>query len=310
MNTIVKPRVIGIVGATASGKTAVSLAVAERLRGEILCMDSMQIYRYMNIGTAKPTPDEIARAPHHLLDMIDPDHPFSVAEYVKCAHAAIQDVLLRGHVPILVGGAGLYLQGLSMPMDYGGLPSDANVRARLQQELDASSPQALHARLHAIDPETAARLHPNDTRRVIRALEIYELTGSPMSAHRNPTAEDAPYDFQLYAIDWPRPELHARINQRVDEMCALGLKEEAKALFERGLTPESQSMQGIGYKEWYPVFYGHALPEDAVETIKTNTRNYARRQLIWFRRDKRIQWIESAAISIAADVIINRYQED
>ena len=309
MNTPQKPRVLGLVGATASGKTALSLALAQALGCAIICLDSMQIYRGMDIGTAKPTADERAAVPHHMLDIVSPTQSFSVAEYVSQAHRVIAQVHARGHVPMLVGGTGLYLQGLSLPMDYGGLPSDPAVRSALQQQLDKIGPNELHARLEQIDPDSAARLHPNDTRRVIRALEIYQLTGLPMSSHRVPQAADAPYDFLLFAIDWPRSDLHQRINLRVDQMMKEGLLQEVETLLKSGVPPEAQSMQGLGYKELIPVLLNNAPLENAIEQIKTGTRNYARRQLIWFRRDKRIRWLPSDQLNAAKDTVLHIWED-
>ena len=271
-----KPRILALVGATASGKTVLSLALAQSLGCEILCMDSMQIYRRMDIGTAKPTPAEQAAAPHHLLDIVEPTEAFSVAQYVEAAHDVIRGVLARGHIPLLVGGTGLYLRGLSLPMDYGGLPSDPALRAELQALLDR---------------------------------EIYRLTGAPMSAHRVPDAADGPYDFQVFAIDWPRAELHRRINLRVDQMMADGLPAEVQSLLNSGATPEMQSMQGLGYKELAPVLLRGAPLANAVEQIKTGTRNYARRQLIWFRRDTRVRWIASEKLPEAKDIIIKIWED-
>lgn len=304
-----KPRVLGIVGATASGKTAVSLSVAQALGCEILCMDSMQIYRRMDIGTAKPTAEERASVPHHLLDLIEPTASFSVAEYVETAHQVIVQVLDRGHIPLLVGGTGLYLRGLSLPMDYGGLPSDPAVRGELQDQLLQLGALKMHERLRQIDPKTADRLHPNDTRRVLRALEIHHLTGIPMSAHRVPEDADGPYDFQLFAIDWPRAELHRRINLRVDQMLSGGLLGEVENLLQSGVTADMQSMQGLGYKELIPVLRGQSSLADAAEQIKTGTRNYARRQLIWFRRDRRIRWIPSDHLRNAPKSIIQTWED-
>ena len=201
MSSITKPRILGFVGATASGKTSLALSVAQHIPCEIICMDSMQIYRNMDIGTAKPTHEEQSIAPHHMIDIVDPKDPYSVAEYVDTARRVIADVLSRGNTPILVGGTGLYLQGLTMPMNYGGLPSDPAIRQQLTEELSLIGPDALHDKLAQVDPASAARLHPNDTRRVIRAIEIYQLTGIPMSEHKTPTDADSPYDFTLYAID-------------------------------------------------------------------------------------------------------------
>ena len=311
MNTVTeaKPRVLGIVGATASAKTALSLPLAQALNCEIVCMDSMQIYRRMDIGTAKPTAAERVLVPHHMLDVAEPTESFSVAQYVDQARAVIADIHHRGRIPMLVGGTGLYLQGLSLPMDYGGLPSDPAIRRRLSEQADREGPAHMHALLAAVDPPSAARLHPNDQRRVIRALEIYELTGVPMSQHRTPTQADAPYDFSLYAVDWPRAELHARINRRVDQMLSDGLVQEVQSLLASGVPEDAQSMQGLGYKELLPFLRGDISLAQAAEAIKTGTRNYARRQLIWFRRDTRIRWIPSSEVLYAKDRIIHDWEE-
>jgi len=304
-----KPRILGFVGATASGKTSLALEVAKHLPCEVVCMDSMQIYRRMDIGTAKPTAQEQAIAPHHMIDIVDPSDSYSVAEYVEAAHKVIADILRRSKIPMLVGGTGLYLQGLSLPMNYGGLPSDPAVRQQLTNELSSTSPSAMHQRLAGVDPESAARLHPNDTRRVIRALEIYLLTGIPMSQHRTPTDADSPYRFSLYAIDWERPVLHQRINQRVDLMMQSGLAEEVRSLLASGVKTDAQSLKGLGYKELLPALEGKISLKEAAEQIKTGTRNYARRQLIWFRRDKRINWLSANTLSSAAKDIINNWKE-
>lgn len=304
-----KPRILGFVGATASGKTSLALEVAKRLPCEIVCMDSMQIYRRMDIGTAKPTAHEQAIAPHHMMDIVDPDASYSVAEYVDAAHKVISGILQRGNIPVLVGGTGLYLQGLTLPMNYGGLPSDPAIRQQLTDNLTAIGANKMHERLAAIDPVTAARLHPNDTRRVIRALEIFMLTSIPMSQHKTPTDADSPYQFSLYAIDWPRSELHQRINLRVDQMMQAGLLDEVQSLIDTGVPVDAQSMQGLGYKELLPVLMHKEALEPAIEQIKTGTRNYARRQLIWFRRDKRIEWISSSEIHTTAQHIIQNWKE-
>ena len=309
MNTHSKPRVLGFVGATASGKTSLALAVAQHLPCEIVCMDSMQIYCRMDIGTAKPTAAEQAIAPHHMIDIVDPCDTYSVAEYTDAAHKVIAGILERGNIPVLVGGTGLYLQGLTLPMNYGGLPSDPAIRQQLTEELSAIGAEKLHEKLKVIDEPTAARLHPNDTRRVIRALEIYQLTGIPMSQHKTPTDADSPYDFSLYAIDWPRHILHERINQRVDQMLSEGLLDEVRALIASGVPEDAQSMQGLGYKELLPFFKNETPLQSAAEQIKTGTRNYARRQLIWFRRDKRINWIPSDEIHSAAKHIIANWED-
>ena len=282
-----KKRVLGIVGPTASGKTALSLPVARRLGGEILCMDSMQIYRGMDIGTAKPTREEQEAVPHHLHSFLDPEESFSVSQYAQMARQVIE----KTDVPILVGGTGMYLQAISLPMDYGSVGGDENLRQKYHQIADTRGPEALHALLAQVDPPSAQKLHPNDVRRVVRALEVYALTGTPLSAQKKPEAEDAPYDFRLYALEWPRDTLYARIEARVDEMMANGLLEEVRLLRERGVREDAQSMQGLGYKELWPVLDGRCSLADAVSLLKLRTRHFAKRQLTWFKRDARIQWI-------------------
>ena len=282
-----KKRVIGIVGPTASGKTALSLAVGKLLQGEILCMDSMQIYREMDIGTAKPTQAEQALLPHHLLDLIGPKDTYSVSQYAQDAHALIKSI----HSPILVGGTGLYLQSLSQPMDFGAVTGDEDIRKKYHAIAEEQGNEAVHGLLAKKDPLSAQRLHPNDLRRVIRALEVFDLTGIPLSAQKLPGPEDAPYDFQLYALDMPRDILYARVDKRVDQMMQDGLLNEVEKLLDLGVTADHQSMQGLGYKELLPVLLHKAPLSEAVSLIKLRTRHYAKRQLTWFKRDDRILWL-------------------
>ena len=282
-----KKLVYGLVGPTASGKTSLSLRLARELGGEILCMDSMQIYRGMDIGTAKPTAEEKAQAPHHLLDVADPAEPFSVTQYTALARPLLE----RIPAPILVGGTGFYLRGLSQPMDYGYVRGDQAIRDRYEAMAASEGVQAVHDRLRAVDRVTAERLHPNDLRRVVRALEVYELTGTRFSEQKPPDPEDMPWRFLLFALDWPRDTLYRRIDARVDVMMAEGLAEEVRRLLDSGVPADAQAMQGIGYKELIPVLRDNAPLEEAVELIKRRSRNYAKRQLTWFRADKRIHWI-------------------
>ena len=282
-----KKLVYGLVGPTASGKTSLSLRLARELGGEILCMDSMQIYRGMDIGTAKPTAEEKAQAPHHLLDVADPAEPFSVTQYTALARPLLE----RIPAPILVGGTGFYLRGLSQPMDYGYVRGDQAIRDRYEAMAASEGVQAVHDRLRAVDRVTAERLHPNDLRRVVRALEVYELTGTRFSEQKPPDPEDMPWRFLLFALDWPRDTLYRRIDARVDVMMAEGLAEEGRRLLDSGVPADAQAMQGIGYKELIPVLRDNAPLEEAVELIKRRSRNYAKRQLTWFRADKRIHWI-------------------
>ena len=288
-----RQKVLGIVGPTASGKTSLSLALAQAFPIEILCMDSMQIYRGMDIGTAKPTLAEQHFVPHHLLDIRQPEEAFSVAQYAALAREAITGIASRGHLPVLVGGTGLYLRALSLPLSLGGTPRDTAIRAQYQALLDEKGAQALHDALKQVDALTAGRLHPNDTRRVIRALEVFSLTGRPFSAQVMPTYDDSPYDMLLYGRDWPRDELYARIDQRVDQMMRVGLPEEVEALHRRGLPPQAQSMQGLGYKELLSWVSGGLEYGQAVDMIKRRTRNYAKRQLTWFKADPRVRWCDA-----------------
>ena len=301
-----KKRVLGLVGPTASGKTALSLLVAERLGGEILCMDSMQIYRGMDIGTAKPTKEEQARAPHHLHSFLNSDESFSVSQYAQKAREVIEQV----EVPILVGGTGMYLQSLSLPMDYGAVGGDEAIRKKYHEIADAQGPEALHDLLKRVDPASAQKLHPNDVRRVVRALEVYDLTGVPLSSQKMPGRSDAPYDFQLYALELPRNVLYDRVDRRVDEMMKQGLLDEVKKLKDSGLSPDAQSMQGLGYKELWPVLTGETSLSDAVSLLKLRTRHYAKRQLTWFKRDERIHWLPwspGQAMDALADLICESY---
>lgn len=297
-----KKRVIGIVGPTASGKTALSLPVAQSLKGEILCMDSMQVYRRMDIGTAKPTKGEQALVPHHLMDIREPGDSFTVTQYSEEARKVLESV----SVPILVGGTGLYLQALSQPMDYGTVSGDEEIRRKYHEIADTQGNEALHAILKRKDPVSAAKLHPNDVRRVVRALEVFDLTGQPLSRQAAPDPDASEWDFRLYAVDWPRETLYHRVDRRVDAMIRDGLPDEVEALLRSGVSPDCQAMQGLGYKELIPVLAGEMTLEDAVSLIKLRTRHYAKRQLTWFQRDSRVVWLPAegeTAASLANKII-------
>lgn len=302
-----KKRVIGIVGPTASGKTALSLAVGKALQGEIICMDSMQIYQGMDIGTAKPTKEEQALLPHHMLDLISPRESFSVTQYADKVRPLLENI----QVPLLVGGTGLYLQALSLPMDFGAAPGDEKIREKYHKIADEQGNEAVHALLQKCDPPSAQRLHPNDLRRVIRALEVFELTGEPLSAQKMPGPEDSPYDFQLYALEWPREELYDRVNKRVLQMIKEGLLKEMEKLLDMGVSPDDQSMQGLGYKELIPVLEKKMPLSEAVSLIQMRTRHYAKKQLTWFRRDERIKWFPAQMpLEEICQFIIDQYRKD
>ena len=288
-----KPAVIAVAGPTASGKSDLGLKLAQRLGGEIVCMDSMQIYRRMDIGTAKPTAQERALVPHHMLDVADPTEAYAVADYAVAAEQVIAQILSRGRVPILVGGTGLYLKALMDGLSLGGAGGDERLRAELNALADEpGGKERLHARLAAVDPETAARLHPNDRRRVIRAIEVFEQTGVPMS-RQNHAAQDRPFRVLPLALEWPRDLLYARLETRVHRMMEMGLLSEVRALLESGVAPAAQSMQGIGYKELIPAAMGQDDVNRAVWDIIVHTRHYAKRQGTWLRAEPRCVWLDA-----------------
>ncbi len=288
-----KPAVIAVAGPTASGKSDLGLKLAQRLGGEIVCMDSMQIYRRMDIGTAKPTAQERALLPHHMLDVADPTEAYAVADYAVAAEQVIAQILSRGRVPILVGGTGLYLKALMDGLSLGGTGGDERLRAELNALADEpGGKERLHARLAAVDPETAARLHPNDRRRVIRAIEVFEQTGVPMS-RQNHAAQERPFRVLPLALEWPRDLLYARLETRVHRMVEMGLLSEVRALLESGVAPAAQSMQGIGYKELIPAAMGQDDVNRAVWDIIVHTRHYAKRQGTWLRAEPRCVWLDA-----------------
>lgn len=295
--------VLCVVGPTASGKTALSVRLAKALDGEVVSMDSMQIYRGMDIGTAKPSMADRQEIPHHLVDIVEPSECFTVAQYAKLAQQTIQDILDRGKVPLLVGGTGFYLRALTDGLTLGGIPSDPEVREALKAQAQTESgKQALHDRLRQVDPASAAKLHPHDIQRVSRALEVYQRTGQPISEQPKPPPEGS-LDFCLLGTTMDRQRLYERINRRVDEMMAAGLLTEVENLLAAGVSPQAQSMQGIGYRELAPVADGaRALPE-AIVALKQNTRHYAKRQWTWFRAVERITWLDMASRESADEAL-------
>lgn len=286
-----KEKLVVIVGPTAVGKTALSLQLAVEFQGEILSGDSMQVYRGMDIGTAKASPEELAVVPHHLIDIVEPDEEYSVAIFQTMARRLISEVNQRGHIPFIVGGTGLYIQSVTHAYEFAETAQDVELRERLQRYADLEGVEALHQRLAAIDPITAERLHPNDVKRVIRAIEIYEVTGSRMADYQH-RAEQSGYDVAIIGLTMDRALLYERINQRVDLMIEAGLVEEVRVLLDRGFDPNSAAMQGLGYKELVPYLYGEITLEKAINDIKQRTRHFAKRQLSWFRRMPEIQWFD------------------
>ena len=294
MATQQKLKMLAIVGPTASGKTAVSIEIAKRLGGEIVSCDSMQIYRRMDIGTAKPTKEEMCGIPHHLIDAVEPDAPFSCAEYVSLAGEAVKDIAARQKCPILCGGTGLYLDRfLCGEMEE--THANEDLRASLFAFAEREGVAALHERLRAVDPESADAIHPNNVKRVVRALEIFEQTGIPKSEFdRRSQAVESPYDAVVIGLHYPRREvLYERINRRVDMMLADGLLEETRRLLDEGVFARNQTAaQAIGYKELLGYFDGNETLAEAAENLKTATRRYAKRQLTWFSAKPYVKWVE------------------
>ena len=288
-----KPTCWVIAGPTASGKTALSLRLAKAHDCEIVCMDSMQIYRGMTIGTAKPTPDEMDGVPHHMLDVASPDEPFSVARYQEMAEEVMVDIICRGHRPLLVGGTGLYLRALRHPMAMGMVTGDDNIRAALEKEAQETDGRfKLHQRLSEVDPDTAARLHVNDVRRVVRALEVYQLTGLPFSKQPQVEAEP-PFNYRVASLTMDREKLYQRIEKRVDLMLEAGLVQEVRDLLNSGIPADAQAMKGLGYKEIIPYLRGEWSLDKAIYELKLGTRHYAKRQLTWMRREEDVCWVDS-----------------
>lgn len=289
-----KARVLAVVGPTASGKTALSIALAGQLGGEVVCCDSMQIYRDMTIGTAKPTAEEQNGIPHHMVDFLDACRGYSCAEYVRDARAAIEAVLARGAVPVLCGGTGLYLDGVLLGGSFEDTPSDAAVRERLREEVERLGSAVLYERLRQIDPESAAAIHPNNVKRVLRALEIYECCGVPKSElDRRSRERGLYYDATVIGLRYhSRQTLYERIDRRVELMLRQGLLDEVRMLEERGIFEQNATAaQAIGYKELLGVVRGTAAQREAVEQLKLATRHYAKRQMTWFSAKPYVSWI-------------------
>lgn len=281
---------VAVVGPTASGKTGLGVAIAKHYGGEVVSADSMQIYRAMDIATAKPTQEEMDGIPHHLIDFWDPQEPFSLAQYVELAGKAIADIHSRGKLPVLVGGTGLYINTLLDNITLGDSGGDEALRAELLREAEEKGNGYLLSLLRSMDPETAENLHENNLLRIVRAIEVCRLTGTTMSEWvKRSREQETPYDFCMIGLNYKdRQNLYDRINLRVDGMMKAGLLEEAKKVLD---APLQTSAQAIGYKELKPYLRGELPLETCVEKLKQSTRRYAKRQLTWFRRDDRIHWI-------------------
>ena len=303
MNTI-----IAVAGPTAVGKTKFARRIAQEFDGEVVSCDSMQLYRFMDIGSAKPTAEEMTQARHHLVDIIDPREDFSVAEYQKLAKAAIRDIFSRGKTPVISGGTGLYLNSLIYDMDFSSAPGDIEYRNRLMKIAQEQGNESLHQMLHDLDPDAAENIHPNNTKKVIRAMERLREGEERIRQFRDINRETEDYRTVLIGLTRERSELYERINRRVDILVENGLFEEVRGLMDMGLTTENISMKGIGYKEIMQYFNEVYSKGTAIDTIKKNTRHYAKKQLTWFRRYDRMKWYNISDFDsdeCAAEVIIS-----
>ena len=296
---------IFILGPTAIGKTEIALRLAERIGSEIVSLDSRQLYRQMNIGTAKPTLAQREAIPHHLIDCVDIDQAFSVAAYQRLGDAALEDIRKRCRGALVVGGAGLYFRALVDGL-FAGPGADLTIRERLQREAEENGALTLHARLRQCDPDSASRIHPNNVVRVIRALEIYELTGKPISEFQIQWKNaGARYEFRAFGLDMPREKLYNRIEARADQMIEVGLIEEVKRILEAGYSPDCVALRSFGYREIIDYLGGQLTLMEAIALIKQNTRQFAKRQLTWFRGDSRIEWIDLSLFTSIDDIVSN-----
>ncbi|USK40741.1 tRNA (adenosine(37)-N6)-dimethylallyltransferase MiaA [Cytobacillus firmus] len=286
-----KEKLAVLIGPTAVGKTKLSILLAKRFNAEIISGDSMQIYKRMDIGTAKINEEEMEGIPHHLIDIKNPEESFSAAEFQELVRSKITEITSRGKLPIIVGGTGLYIQSVIYDYQFSDAPSDEEFRKTLEERAEREGNNVIYEELLEIDPESAEKIHPNNIRRVIRALEIYHCTGKTMSQYQEKQNPELLYDMALIGLTMDRETLYDRINQRVDIMMQEGLLEEVRSLFDNGLM-DCQSIQAIGYKELYDYFNGRVSLENAVENLKQNSRRYAKRQLTWFRNKMNVEWFD------------------
>ncbi|SEB59898.1 tRNA (adenosine(37)-N6)-dimethylallyltransferase MiaA [Paenibacillus sp. GP183] len=309
-----KPRLLVLIGPTAIGKTRLSLELAAKYECEIISGDSMQVYRGMDIGTAKASKAERRLVPHHLIDIHDPEDPFSVAEFQELVRELIPQIHQRGKLPFIVGGTGLYIESVCYDYRFTEVGTDQQFRDDQDAFADQRGEEALHDKLRAIDPESAERLHYNDRRRVIRALEIAHVSGIPLSEHMANQTKDSPYELCIIGLTMDRALLYKRIEERIDAMMESGLVEEVRSLLAAGCPRDTVSMKGLGYKEIISFLEGELSLEAAVYLLKRNTRHYAKRQLSWFRHMKEINWVDvtdqtnfSAHLKKISDIITGKF---
>lgn len=287
-----KKPIIIITGPTAVGKTSLSIPLARQIGGEIISADSMQVYKEMNIGTAKIKTEEMEGVPHHLIDILYPDEEFHVVRFQQMAKEAMEKIYKNGHIPIVVGGTGFYIQALLYDIDFSQEEQETEFRLQMEQFAKEYGNEALHKKLELVDPVSAQKIHANNVKRVIRALEYYEQQKSPISEHNETQSQkESPYNFLYFVLEHEREVLYDRINRRVDQMMEDGLLSEMETLIKKGYTKELVSMQGIGYKEFFPYFEGQCTLDDVIYKIKLDTRHFAKRQLTWFKREKEVIWL-------------------
>ncbi len=288
-----KNKVIVICGPTASGKTALSIELAKQIDGEIVSCDSMQIYKEMNIGTAKPTSEEMQGIKHYLIGYVSPDQRYSVADYKADAKKAIKEIIEKGKMPIVVGGTGLYLDSLIYEIEYQDIKLDEEFRKKLEEEVDEKGLKEVYERAKQIDPNAIEKISSNDKKRILRILEIYHATGKTKTEQEiESRKKEVEYDYKVYALNWDRQTLYGRINKRVDMMIEQGLIEEVKNILDKYDTFPT-AMQGLGYKEVVEYLEGKLTREEMIEKIKMETRRYAKRQLTWFRKNKQTVWLDA-----------------
>ncbi len=298
-----RPRLIIVMGPTAVGKTELGIELAERFCGEIVSADSMQVYRDLDIGTAKPSPEQLQRIPHHLIDVVEPTERFSAGRFKKMAREAVQDIRSRGLLPVIVGGTTMYIRSLLFDYPLAEVPRDSKLRTRLRRQAAQQGRKALHEQLACVDPDSARRIHPNDLKRVVRALEVYELTGETMTTWRKRTPDSPVYDACKIGLWLQRDRLYERIEQRVDRMLSGGLIREVRDVLQKYGDLGPTASQAVGYKETVKYLQGDIDWEECRELISKNTRNLAKRQLVWLRRDDDISWIDMTDAS--ADEVSN-----
>ena len=299
-----KPLVV-LTGPTAVGKTKASIGLAKVIGGEIISADSMQVYEYMDIGSAKIRPEEMQGVPHYLIDDLKPWDEFHVVRFQQMAKNAMEQIYANGHIPIVVGGTGFYIQALLYDIDFTGTAQDDTYRAELENLVKEKGAAYLHNMLRKVDPKSAEDIHANNVKRVIRALEYYRQTGQKMSEHNEEERrKESPYEFVYFVLNAPREQLYARIDRRVDQMIEEGLVDEVKHLKELGCTKEMVSMQGLGYKEILAYLDGEYDLDTAAYTIKRDTRHFAKRQLTWFRRERQVTWIRKEVYDYDEDRIL------